>query len=146
MKSDTHSLTVRTEKPDWLRIILMLLLVEKTVQHITVTLAFYYNWSDIRSDVVIEYHVLMISGAVVAVLFAITAWGIWRRRKWAPTLAIGLALFDIIGEFVAQGRIAILITVSFLVAIVLLIVAIHYRRSTRIVSGGDYGGTGTESS
>jgi hypothetical protein len=43
-------------------------------------------------------------------------------------LLIGLALFDIIGEFVAQGVISIVITVSFLVATLLLILTLVYRR------------------
>jgi hypothetical protein len=41
---------------------------------------------------------------------------------------IALALFDIIGEFVAQGKLDIMITVSFIVAIILLILASIYRQ------------------
>jgi hypothetical protein len=50
------------------------------------------------------------------------------QQKWATGLVILLALFDILGEFVAQGTIGIVITVSFLVAVILLILALIYRR------------------
>jgi hypothetical protein len=48
------------------------------------------------------------------------------RRPWAINLIAALALFDIVGEFVAQGTIGIVITVSFLVAILVLILALTY--------------------
>jgi uncharacterized membrane protein len=51
----------------------------------------------------------------------------WSSR-WATNLVVALALFDIVGEFVAQGRIDIVVTVSFVVATILLIVALIYRR------------------
>lgn len=35
-------------------------------------------------------------------------------------MLIGLAVFDIVGEFVAQGRVCILVNVSFVAAAVLL--------------------------
>jgi hypothetical protein len=50
------------------------------------------------------------------------------QQNWASNLVIALALFDMIGEFIAQGRIDIVITVSFLVATILLILALLYRR------------------
>jgi hypothetical protein len=63
-----------------------------------------------------------------------------KRKRWAIDLVIGLAFFDIIGEFVAQGTIVILITVSFLVATLLLILAFLYRRQfkglAQVVRGG----------
>jgi hypothetical protein len=70
----------------------------------------------------------MILGVVVTVLFALSLWGLITQQKWAVNLVIALALFDIIGEFVAQGTIIITITVSFLVATILLILALVYRR------------------
>jgi hypothetical protein len=42
-------------------------------------------------------------------------------------LLIGLALFDVVGECVAQGLFTIVITVSFLVATLLLSLTIVYR-------------------
>ena len=59
----------------------------------------------------------MVAGAAVAILFALSLWGMLSGKRWALSLLIGLAVFDILGEFVAQGTLAIKIHVSFLVAI-----------------------------
>jgi hypothetical protein len=107
--------------------LLLVLLVEKIIQHIVVTIAFYFNWSDIASTVVISPSLLMILGAVAAMAFGLSFWGMVTQQKWAIDLVIFLALFDIAGEFIAQGRIPIALTVSFVVAVILLILALLYR-------------------
>jgi uncharacterized membrane protein len=56
-------------------------------------------------------------------LFAVALAGHLAGRTWSLPLAGGLALFDIVGEFVAQGTFAITVTVSFVVAIAVLILA-----------------------
>jgi hypothetical protein len=115
-------------KTTWVKYILIALVFEKIIQHIFVTLAFYFNWGQIGSSVKVNPSILMILGAVVAVLFVISLWGLITQQKWAINLVIALALFDIIGEFVAQGTIIITINVSFLVATTLLILALVYHR------------------
>jgi hypothetical protein len=107
----------RRSVADWL---LLVIAVEKTVQHTFITWAFAANRFDLRTQVVPPWEVLMVSGGVVAVLFAVAAFGLWRWRAWAPTLLIALALFDIGGEFVGQGTVMIDLVVSFIVAVVLL--------------------------
>jgi hypothetical protein len=111
-----------------MRYLLLALVVEKILQHIVVTVAFAYDWRAIGSTVVVNPEILMVAGAIVAFLFAVSFWGILRRARWGINLAIALALFDIGGEFVAQGNVAITVTVSFLVAIMLLVTALVYRR------------------
>lgn len=115
-------------RSNWVYRVLVLLNVEKIVQHIVVTLAFYFNWGDIASTVVVSPTVLMILGAFLAILFAITLWGMLNKQAWAVNLLIALAVFDLVGEFVAQGGLAITMTVSFLVAALLLILSLVYRR------------------
>ena len=115
-------------KSSWLRTLLIVLIVEKIIQHIFVTLALYFNWSDIASTVAVNPMVLMILGGMVAVLFAVSLWGMLTKRAWTLNLLIFLALFDIVGEFVAQGRICIIVNVSFLVAALLLFLTLKYRR------------------
>ena len=115
-------------KPTWLKYLLIALVFEKIIQHIVVTIAFYLNWAQIGSTVAVNPSILMLLGAVVAVLFMLSLWGMITQQKWAINLVIALALFDILGEFVAQGTIIIAITVSFLVATILLILALLYRR------------------
>ncbi len=118
-------------RPNWIYYGLILLTIEKIVQHIVVTLAFYFNWKDIASTVVVSPTLLMILGAMVAVLFIFSLWGLLKRKSWTVNLLIALALFDMVGEFVAQGRIAITMTVSFLAATLLLILCLAYRRGMR---------------
>ena len=72
----------------------------------------------------------MILGALAAVAFAVAFWALATRRSWAGSLLIGLALFDITGEFVAQGRVDIEITLSFIIAVALLALALQRSRTT----------------
>jgi hypothetical protein len=116
----------------WLRYALLLLLAEKVVQHVFVTLAFWFNWQNIAATVVVNPTVLTILGALAAVLFALALWGALHDKKWASLLAGGMALFDIVGEFAAQGTLAITLNVSFLAAALLLVLAFfNWRRLAR---------------
>jgi len=117
----------------WLSVLLLLLLVEKVVQHIVVTYAFATDWGGIRASVALPYEIFMVAGAVLVPLFALATWWLLRRDPWARGLIIALALTDIVGEFVAQGRLFITINVSVLVATALLILALAYhpRRGSR---------------
>jgi hypothetical protein len=110
----------------WTRYALIALAVEKVGQHCFVTAAFLLNLGGIRSTVAINPWILAVAGAIVAVLFAIALWALFARRPWAPRLLIGLALVDIGGEFIAQGRLSITINISFIVAILLLVLSMRY--------------------
>ena len=109
---------------NWPRTILLALVLEKIVQHLVVTLAFYFNWAAIRSTVAINPSILLVLGAIVAVLFAVSFWGVRQQAKWGLPLVLALALFDIVGEFIAQETIMITFTASFFVATSLLILAL----------------------
>ena len=111
----------------WLTYVLVAVVVEKIIQHSVVTLAMFFNWGDIRSTVAVSPNVLIVLGAIVGVLFSLSLWGIVTHRRWALNLVIVLAISDIIGEFVAQGTLSIVVTVSFLVAILLLMLALLHR-------------------
>jgi hypothetical protein len=105
---------------DWL---LIFLAGEKSVQHAFVTYAFASDSFNFREEVAPPYQILLAIGAISAVLFAVASGGAWRQRSWAPYLLIGLALVDIIGEFVAQGTVMIQIVLSFIVGWVVLVLA-----------------------
>ena len=126
--SETTDTVFRQAPATWVKYLLLVLLAEKTIQHLTVTAAFAFNWADIRSTVVVNPALLMISGAMVALLFAVSLWGMMRQVKGVIDLVIALSLFDIVGEFVAQGTMSITMTVSFLAAILLLVLALFERR------------------
>jgi hypothetical protein len=115
-------------KSNWLRIVLILLIIEKVIQHIFVTVAFFFDFKDIASTVAVNPAILMITGALIGTLFIVSLWGMLTDKSWAINLVIGLALFDIVGEFVAQGKIYIVCTVSFLAAILLLILSLIYKK------------------
>jgi hypothetical protein len=118
-------------KSNWIFYGLILLTIEKIVQHIVVTLAFFFNWKGIASTVKVSPAFLMISGAVIAILFIISLWGLIKKQGWTINLLIALALIDMVGEFVAQGRIAINMNISFLAATLLLILSLVYRGQVR---------------
>lgn len=65
----------------WVEYALLTLIFEKTIQHIVVSLAFYYNWQASRSTMVINPTLLMVLGAVVAVAFACSLWGILMQNR-----------------------------------------------------------------
>jgi hypothetical protein len=115
-------------KTTWAKYLLIALIFEKIIQHTFVTLAFYFNWANIGATVAVSPRILMILGVPLAVLFMLSLWGILTQKKWTTTLIIMLALFDMLGEFVAQGKIAILINISFIVATLLLILSLFYRQ------------------
>jgi hypothetical protein len=117
-----------TPKGRWISYALVALLLEKVVQHAVVSLAFAFNWGDIGSTVAVDSTTLAVLGSIVAVLFGISVWAVIVGRRWATVLIMGLALFDIVGEFVVQGRLAIAVTVSFVMATIILILAVLYRR------------------
>ena len=129
MENDVDTPRVgRNAQTTWVRYLLIALICEKIIQHMVVTGAFYFNWGDIRSTVAVAPDILMVSGALVAVLFMLSLWGMLARRKWAVSLVMALAIFDMFGELIAQGTVAIMITVSFLVAAILLALALLYWR------------------
>ena len=128
MKSKTAPSTTAAVNVNWTYYILIMLVIEKIMQHGFVTLAFYFNWKDIASTVIVSPAALMILGALVGISFAISLWGMLRKQIWAIRLITTLAVFDIVGEFVAQGRLDIMITVSFVVAVVMSILAWQYLR------------------
>lgn len=117
----------------WLQVVILLLVIEKIIQHIVVTAAFARDWGGIRATAAVPPDVLLVLGAIVAVLFMLALWGFIRRRLWAVNLALALALFDMLGEFLAQGTLGIQLNVSFLVASTLLILCLAYRRQTLAV-------------
>jgi hypothetical protein len=117
--------------------LLIALVVEKIVQHTFVSLAFLYDIGGVRSTVAVDYRALMISGAVLAILFAVALPALTQRKRWSLYLVAVLAASDIIGEFIAQGTVFVTINISLIVATILLILCIFglrtklYRNSTR---------------
>jgi hypothetical protein len=117
--------------------LLIVFVMEKIVQHTFVSLAFLYGIGGVRSTVAVDYRALMISGAVLAILFAIAFPALIQKKRWSLYLVALLAASDIIGEFIAQGTVFVTINISLIVATILLFLCILglriqlYRKITR---------------
>ena len=105
------------------------LLLEKVTQHVFVTWAFIAGRFGLRDEVAVDYRWLAATGGLAAVLFAVALAGHVIGRSWSVWLAAGLAVVDIVGEFVAQGRLAITVNVSFVVASAVLLLALFELRT-----------------
>ena len=120
---------------------ILLLAAEKVLQHVFVTAALLTDLGGIRATVAADANVLAAAGAVLAAAFALAFYAHARALEFAPALVSALAAADIIGEFVAQGALAITITVSFVVAALLLALAAAEMRR-HAVSAGEAAGPG----
>ena len=93
-----------------------------------VSYSLYADFGGIRGSVAVDYRILMISGFIVGILFLVNIPYLYQQRRFSFGLLFALALFDFIGEFVAQGTLFIDITVSFIVASAILVVLLVYRK------------------
>jgi hypothetical protein len=95
------------------------------------------NRFDIRESVAIDYRLFAVIGGIAALAFAVSLGAMLRGRVWSYRALIVLALVDIVGEFIAQGRLGIALNVSFLVALTVLTLALAELRTRRLTSHGN---------
>lgn len=81
-------------------LILVVLLIEKIIQHALTAAAFLIalpgvGTPDIGTRFDISDPLMGVSNAVLAALFAFALWGITSERPWSRNLIFGLAGFDI---------------------------------------------------
>lgn len=110
-----------TGKRSLINYLLIILLLEKMVQHVIVSLSLLYDIGGIRSTLVVDYKALLVSGAVAAILFAVALSASVQKKHWGLYVVALLAVFDIIGEFIAQGTVLVTINISIVVATILLL-------------------------
>ncbi len=127
-------------KRPFLLYLLIFLSIEKFVQHMVVTYAFAVDLRGIRSQVVLDYRVLMVSGFLVGILFLTNTFFLWQGKPFSFVFLFCLALFDFLGEFVAQGTLIIDITVSFVVATTILLILLFNWKALRHMSGNEIPG------
>lgn len=111
------------------QILLLVLSIEKVVQHLFVTYAFAVDLGDIRASVVIHHVPLMIVGFAVGVLFAVSSRLQFKNQRAGYVLLLYLALFDFVSEFIAQGTLAIEIVLSIVVATIILLTLFFNRKT-----------------
>jgi len=116
------------------RNLLLLLSGEKFIQHMAVTVAFALNLRGIISTVAVNYQILMYSGLIIGVLYLASFILIKNNSVKGRVLLASMAVADVLGEFYAQGRLDIVITVSFIVAVTILVV-IAYVRARECLNG-----------
>jgi hypothetical protein len=109
--------------------LLLVLSIEKVLQHLFVTYALAVDMGGIRDSVVIHHAPLMIVGIAVGLLFAVSVRLQYRSDRRGYRLLLYLALFDFVGEFVAQGTLAIEIVVSIVVAAIILVTLLLTRKT-----------------
>lgn len=120
---------MKTKNNKLIQIILILLLVEKIVQHALTAMAFLIaipgvGTPDIGTRLDISDPVMGVSNAVLAALFGCAIWGIVADERWSKTLILFLAVFDIAAEFIFHGL--FFITFSVLGASILIILLLKY--------------------
>jgi hypothetical protein len=112
-----------------LEYLLLALAAEKVAQHAVVTQAVLVNASEIRDDVAGDWRLFAVAGAAIGAGFLLSLAGLWRRRVWAPAALFVLGGVDAVGEFVAQGTLAIHVTVSLFMALAIMFVAVRVQQA-----------------
>lgn len=101
--------------------VLLALGAEKVVQHTFVTAVLFADAFDLREQLSLDYRWFAVSGGLAGVGYLVATAGLARgSARWALPLLGALALFDVVGEFVAQATVSITVTVSFLVALAIV--------------------------
>lgn len=103
---------------------ILLLAFEKVVQHLVTAIFFAVDIPGIgRPNIGTTFQLsagtMVILNAIVCILFATGFWGRLQGKGWHRPLLAGMALFDILAEFVFHGF--FFITWSVIVAVTLLI-------------------------
>lgn len=103
---------------------ILLLTVEKMLQHLLTAIFFAVNILGIgRPEIGPRFHLsdttMVVLNLIVFILFGLSFWGRLQGKRWHRSLLVGLAVFDILAEFIFHGF--FYITISVIVAIVLLI-------------------------
>lgn len=111
------------------RLLFVALMVEKIVQHVVVSLAFVWDIGELRSNVAVDYRILLFAGLLIGLLYFVALLGVLRAWSLARLLVAIPASMDIVGEFVAQGKLDIVVTLSFIVAATILIILVLSKRN-----------------
>jgi len=117
---------------------ILLLTIEKMIQHLFTAIVFVVNIPGIgRPDIGPTFQLSDVTMAVlniiVFILFGMAFWGRLRDKQWHRRLLAWLAVFDIVAEFVFHGF--FYITVSVIVALVLLLlIGLETNKSRSIIS------------
>jgi hypothetical protein len=102
---------------------ILALTFEKILQHLLTALFFAVDIPsigrpDIGSTFQLSAAMMVFLNAIVFILFGLCFWGRVQGELWHQPLLVGLALFDILAEFVFHGF--FYITISVIVSVALL--------------------------
>ena len=115
---------MKSENNKLIPIILILLLVEKIIQHVCTAAAFFIaipgiGTPDIGTRFEISDPVMGVNNLMLGGLFTLALWGFYTDKKWYKPLILFLAGFDIVAEFIFHGF--FFITFSVIGAVILII-------------------------
>lgn len=104
--------------------VILILTAEKMLQHLLTAVFFAVDIPGIGRPEIgptldLSDTTMVVLNLIVFILFGIGFWGRLRGQRWHRSLLGGLALFDILAEFVFHGF--FYITVSVIVSVVLLV-------------------------
>ena len=123
---------MKTKNYKLIQIILILLLVEKTIQHALIAVAFFIaipgvGTPDIGTRFDVSHPVMGVSNAILGILFGCAIWGISANKQWSKALILSLGVFDIAAEFIFHGL--FFITFSVIGAAILIILLLKYPKN-----------------
>jgi uncharacterized membrane protein len=81
MSDKEETRMARNKNLAWLTYALIALIFEKTIQHIVVIIAFYFNVNNLGAIFAVTPRLLMTVGAAVTILFALSLWGMVAKRN-----------------------------------------------------------------
>jgi hypothetical protein len=125
----------RSKRGRILNFFIVVLTIEKTVQHLILALFFMnifpaIGTPDIGKNFSIDNSTMVFLNFFYALLFGIGLFGKISTMRWGLSLIIALAALDILLEFLFHGF--FYITVSVIMSTALIIVGTLYRRKRRI--------------
>jgi hypothetical protein len=115
-----------------IQITLILLLVEKIIQHVLTAAAFFIEipgigTPDIGTRFEISDPVMGVINLILGGLFTLAIWGIYTDKKWSKLLIFFLGGFDIVAEFIFHGF--FFITFSVIGSAILIVLLLKYPAS-----------------
>ncbi len=120
-----------SKRRQFLRFFVVVLTVEKTLQHLILALLFFDLFPSvgvpyIGPNFLIDNSTMVFLNLVYALIFGIALFGIINKMRWGTSFAIILAALDIILEFVFHGL--FYITVSVIMSTALIISGALYAK------------------
>lgn len=130
---------MKTTNNKFIYLILIVLLIEKIIQHALTAAAFLIaipgvGTPDIGTRFEISDPVMGVSNIVLVILFGLAVWGITAGRQWSKTLVLLVAFFDIAAEFILHGFFFITFSVIGAAILIMLVLLFPMGEKPRVTA------------